>query len=217
MKASSRYSLPEEVAHSITHGLGVILGIAALAILVTLGALRGTARHVVSFSIYGASFVLLYLSSTLYHALSHPRAKRILRIFDHASIGVLIAGTYTPFTLITLRGGWGWTLFGITWGLAAAGALLKIFHTGRFRALSVAVHILMGWMIVIALRPLVTHLDPGGIAWLLAGGLCYTGGAAFYLCRRLPFQHAVWHAFVLAGSICHFFAILLYVLPPPAP
>lgn len=189
---------------------------AGLAVLVTLAALKGTAWHIVGCSVYGATLVLLYTASTLYHSVRSPRLKRFFRIIDHASIYLLIAGTYTPFTLVNLRGGWGWTLFGLVWGLAALGILFKVFFVGRFSIASTAVYLLMGWLVVIAIKPLLTLVPSGGILWLLAGGLAYTAGVVFFAWERMPYNHAVWHVFVLTGSICHYFAVLFYVLPANA-
>ena len=211
-----RYSLGEELAHSITHGIGVALSIAGLVLLVTLAATRGDAWHVVSCSIFGATLVFLYTASTLYHSITHPGAKKVLRVFDHAAIFLLIAGTYTPFTLVTLRGGWGWSLFVIVWGLALVGIVFKIAAKNRFRFLSVLLYLAMGWLVLIAIEPMVTSMPKPGLILLLAGGLCYTLGVIFYAWKRLPYGHAVWHLFVLAGSICHFFAVLLYVIPRPS-
>jgi hemolysin III len=192
------------------------LSVAGLAVLVTLAALKGTAWHIVGCSVYGATLVLLYTASTLYHSVRSPRLKRFFRIIDHASIYLLIAGTYTPFTLVNLRGGWGWTLFGLVWGLAALGILFKVFFVGRFSIASTAVYLLMGWLVVIAIKPLLTLVPSGGILWLLVGGLAYTAGVVFFAWGKLPYNHAVWHVFVLTGSICHYFAVLFYVLPANA-
>jgi hemolysin III len=208
-----RYSRKEEIANSLTHGVGAGLAVAALVLLVTFSAFTGDPWRVVSFSIYGACLVTLYLASTFYHALPSPRLKRIFRILDHTAIFLLIAGTYTPITLVSLRGGWGWTLFGLTWGFALFGIGLEVFFLDRYRWLTLCSYLGMGWMAVIAIKPLVTTLPFGALLWLVAGGLCYTGGVTFYLWKRLPFSHAVWHLFVLGGSICHFFCFLLYVLP----
>ncbi len=207
------YTPAEEAANTITHALGAALSVAALAVLVTLAAMHGDVWRVVSFSIYGTALVLLYLASTLYHLMRSPRLKHAFRVLDHCSIFLLIAGTYTPFTLVVLRGPWGWTLFGLVWGLAILGILLKLVHTGRYGFLSTAVYIAMGWMVVIALKPTLAALPAGGLAWLLAGGLAYTLGVVFYAWQKLPFNHAVWHTFVMAGSLFHFLAVLLYVLP----
>lgn len=208
-------TIGEEIASSVTHGIGAALSIAALVVLVIVAALRGTAAHIVACAIFGATLVLLYLSSTLYHALTHAGAKRLFRIFDHAAIYLLIAGTYTPFTLVTLGGAWGWSLFAVVWTLAVTGIVLKCFFTGRFHALSTAVYILMGWLAVVALRPLLHAIPPGGFFWILSGGLLYTSGVVFFVSRR-KYSHAVWHLFVLAGSACHVLAVYRYVLPPPA-
>jgi hemolysin III len=207
------YSLGEEIASSITHGIGAALSVAALAILVSLAAIHGDAWRVVSFAIYGATLIILYMSSMFYHAFQGPRVKRVFRYFDHSAIFLLIAGTYTPFTLVNLRGVWGWTLFGLIWGLAAAGILMTVLLPGRSRVLASLVYIGMGWLVVIAIKPLVASVHFGGMMWLVAGGLAYTLGVVFYIWKRLPYNHAIWHLFVLGGSICHFFAVLLYVLP----
>ncbi len=209
---ASRYRPGEEIANSITHGLGLVLAAAGLAILVTFAALRGSAWHVVGCSVYGSTLVLLYAASTLYHAIPGVRAKRVLRVLDHSAIFLLIAGTYTPFTLVNLRGPWGWWLFGIVWGLAVLGIVLQ---TGRLRhpVLAVGLYAIMGWTVVIAIRPLLHAIAPGGLLLLVAGGLAYTVGIAFYAWKRLPYAHSVWHGFVLLGSALHFFAILLFVIP----
>lgn len=206
-------TLGEEIANSVSHGIGAGLSIAALAVLVTLAGMRGDAWRVVSFSVYGASMVLLYLASTLYHGFRNPLTKHVFHVFDHSAIFLLIAGTYTPFTLVTLRGAWGWSLFGVIWGLAFSGIIIKSVSFKRFRLLSVLVYVLMGWIALVALGPLLKALPTGGLLWLFIGGLCYTLGIGFYLWEKLPFHHAIWHLFVLGGSICHFFGIFLYVLP----
>jgi len=207
-----RHRRGEEIANSVTHGVGLLLAAAGLAVLVTFAALRGTAWHVVGCSIYGSTLVLLYAASTLYHAIPAARAKRVLRVLDHSAIFLLIAGTYTPFTLVNLRGPWGWSLFGVVWGLALLGIVLQ---TGKLRhpVLAVALYVVMGWTVVIAIRPLLHAIAPGGLALLVAGGLAYTLGIAFYAWKRLPYAHSVWHGFVLLGSALHFFAILLFVVP----
>jgi hemolysin III len=204
----------EELANSLTHGVGLLLSVAGLAALVVVAAKRGTAWHIVSCAVYGATLVLLYAASTLYHAVRSPRAKRICKVMDHSAIYLLIAGTYTPFTLVNLRGPWGWTLFGMVWGLALVGVLWKIWFVDHFVVVSTTVYLLMGWLVVIAVKPVITLIPAGGLALILAGGLAYTAGVGFFAWRRLPYHHTVWHAFVLAGSICHYFAVLLYVLPP---
>jgi hemolysin III len=206
-------SFAEEFASTVTHGVGLALSLAGLVVLVVLAVLKGTAWHIVSCAIYGATLVLLYTASTLYHAVRSPRPKHILRILDHGAIYLLIAGTYTPFTLVTLRGGLGWTLFGLIWGLALAGILFKVFHVDRFPIVSTLVYLSMGWLVVIAWKPVLRTVPGGGIAWLVAGGLAYTAGILFFASHKLPFNHAIWHLFVLSGSICHYVAVLLYVLP----
>jgi hemolysin III len=208
-----RHSL-EEIANAITHGIGLLLSIAGFVVLLVLAALRGTAWHIVACSIYGATLICLYAASTLYHAVISPRVKRALRIFDHSAIYLLISGTYTPFLLVSLRGPWGWSLFGVIWGLALAGVLFKFWFVERFAILSTVVYIAMGWLMVIAAKPVITHLSLSAIIWLLAGGLAYTGGVIFFAAKRIPYSHAIWHLFVLAGSICHYFAVLSTVIPP---
>jgi hemolysin III len=206
-----------ETANSITHGLGVVLSVLALVLLTMAAALRGSARHVVACVIFGCTLVLLYTMSTLYHALRNRRAKRVFHILDHSAIYLLIAGTYTPFCLSTLRGGWGWSLFGVVWGLAVLGVAFKSVYTGRFEFLSTAVYLAMSWMVLIAAGPLWRALPARGLAWLMAGGVCYTAGVLFYTCHRLKFHHAVWHLFVLAGSLCHVVSVIGYVIPRGRP
>jgi len=207
------YSLAEEIASSVTHVLGVVLSITALAVLTTFAVRSGDTWRVVSFAIYGSTLIMMYLSSALYHSFQSPGIKRIFRYLDHSAIYLLIAGTYTPFTLVTLRGTWGWALFGVIWALAVLGLFMTVFGTGRSRVLASLVYIGMGWLVVIAMKPLLEAIPHAGIAWLVAGGLSYTFGVVFYVWKKLPFNHAIWHLFVLGGSVCHFFAILLYVLP----
>ncbi|MCB2155220.1 hemolysin III family protein [bacterium] len=207
------YSPREEIANSITHGIGVFLSIAGLATLVTLASLGGDPWRIVSFSIYGATLVVLYLCSTLYHSFKAPRVKAVFRVLDHISIFLLIAGSYTPFVLVELRGPWGWSIFGVVWGLALVGVILKVFHTGRYEAVSITIYILMGWLIVIALKPLLAAVPVGCFVWMLVGGLAYTLGVIFYAMERIPYGHAIWHLFVLIGSVTHFVAIAVYVLP----
>jgi len=204
-------ALGEEIANSITHGVGAALSVAGLVVLVVVAALRGTSWHVVACAVYGASLVLLYLSSTLYHGLANGRAKRLFQILDHSSIYILIAGTYTPFTLVTLRGAWGWAMFGVIWTLAVVGIVFKCFFVGQWRVLSTTVYVLMGWFAVVAIRPLLQALPWQGFLWLLAGGLFYTVGVVFFAWRR-KYSHTIWHLFVLAGSGCHFFAVYRFVL-----
>jgi len=208
-----RYSPGEEIANSVTHGVGVVLSVAALAVLATLAALRGNAWHIVGCSVFGATLVVLYLASTLYHGVRWPRAKRVLRVLDHSAIFLLIAGTYTPFTLVTLRGAWGWSLFGVIWGLAALGIVSRVTFLRRFPVVSVVLYLAMGWAVVVAARPLLSAVDMGGLLLLVGGGVAYTGGVAFYAWQRLPYHHAIWHGFVLLGSTLHVLAVLLCVIP----
>jgi hemolysin III len=213
MNSTDYYSTKEEIANSIVHGIGAALGIAALVILIVSAALKGSAWHVVSFSIYGATLIILYTMSTIYHALTHRRAKDIFEIFDHCAIYLLIAGTYTPFTLVPLHGRLGWWMFGIIWGLAIIGIVFKVYFVKRFIVVSTMIYIGMGWMITIGLKRLWEAMPTAGLIWLALGGVLYTGGTIFYVKKRVTYFHAIWHVFVLAGSICHFFCVLLYVLP----
>lgn len=208
-----RYSVGEEIANSVTHGLGALLSLAGLIVLLVVARNSGDAWHLATCSIFGVTLILSYLTSTLYHSLPGPRTKELLRRLDHSAIFLLIAGTYTPFMLVNLRGPWGWSLFGAVWGIAVAGVLLKTLAFRHFRRLSVALYLLMGWIVVIAIKPLVASLDAGGWQLLLYGGLAYTTGVIFYGWKTLPYNHAVWHLFVLAGSSLHFFAVLFYVIP----
>ena len=208
------YSLGEEIAHAVSHGIGILLSIAGLAVLVAFASLYGDAWHITSSSIYGATLILLYTASTLYHGIPQPAAKRVLRRLDHAAIFLLIAGTYTPFTLVNLRGGWGWTLFGLVWGFALLGVVLETVLKRRIKWLSLSLYLGLGWLVVIAIEPLLDAVEPGGLILLLAGGLCYSLGVIFYVWKRLAYHHAVWHLFVMAGSLLHFFSIFFYVLPP---
>jgi len=209
--ARTRLAAVEEWFNSITHAIGVGLSITALILLLTschdCGALR-----IVSFSIYGASLIILYLASTVYHGVFEERIKEFLARIDHSAIYLLIAGTYTPFALLMLKGGWGWTIFGIEWGLALAGVVYKLFfYTDKYRVISAILYLAMGWLAVIAIKPMIDNLHPGGLVWLGIGGLSYSLGVIFYLWQRLPFSHGIWHLFVLGGSIAHFFAIYFYV------
>ena len=201
----------EEAVNSLTHGLGLLLAAPGFAVLAVSASRSGDARTVVGCVVFGASLVVLYATSTLYHAARGPRVKGVLRALDHSAIFLLIAGTYTPFTLVSLRGPWGWSLFGVVWGLAVAGIALRLALPRRPTALFVALYLAMGWSAVVAAKPLLAAVPPAGIALLVAGGLAYSGGVAFYLWRRLPYHHAVWHAFVLAGSAFHYAAVLRYV------
>lgn len=211
------YSFGEELAHAITHGLGAALAIAGLVVLVVRAALYGNTWHVVACSIFGTTLVMMYVASTLYHSIPLPKAKHILRVIDHSLIFFLIAGTYTPFTLVTLHGPWGWSLFGFTWALAVIGVSLKIFTTGRYERISLSIYLMMGWCAIVAIKPLLDNLEPGGLALLAAGGITYSGGVAFYTWERLRYHHAIWHLFVLGGSVLHWCTVYFYVVPgPPA-
>jgi hemolysin III len=202
----------EEIANSVTHGVGLALAIAGGVVLIVLAAVRGTACHIVAVSIYAATLIALYTASTLYHALQGARVKRVFRILDHSSIYLLIAGTYTPFSLITLRGPWGWTLLGLVWSLSIAGILWKVWFVEHYGVVSTALYAGMGWLAVVAVRPLYHALHFGGMFWIAAGGLAYTAGIVFFASKR-RYAHAVWHLFVLAGSICHYVAVMRYALP----
>ena len=208
-----RYSIGEEIANSVTHGVGVVLSIGGLAVLTAFSSVLGNAWHIVSSSIFGATLILLYASSTLYHSIQLPRVKHILQVIDHSAIFLLIAGTYTPFTLVTLRGAWGWTIFGVVWGLAVTGIIFQVTRLRKWPVISLALYVGMGWAVIVATKPLLAAIDPRGLLLLLLGGLSYTAGIVFYVWRRLPYHHAIWHIFVLAGSAFHFFAILFYVIP----
>lgn len=207
------YSPLEEKINILSHAAGLLLSLIALLLLVTRASLYGNAWHIVSASIFGVSLIALYAASTTYHSAKKPEARVQLRIIDHATIYILIAGTYTPFTLVTLNGSVGWIIFGISWGLAVSGIILKLFFTGRFNLLSTLMYVFMGWIIVFAVKPLVAALPTEGLYWLVAGGLSYTIGAIIYSIKSIPLNHAIFHLFVLAGSICHFFVIYFYVLP----
>ncbi|WP_409298330.1 PAQR family membrane homeostasis protein TrhA [Peribacillus sp. SCS-26] len=213
MADTHTYSKKEELVNAITHGIGVCLSIAALVFLITFSASEGTAWHVVSFIIFGVTMLLLYVSSTLVHSFPPGKAKDIFEIFDHSAIYLFIAGTYTPFTLIVIKGALGWSLLGIVWGIAVVGVIFKSFFVKRFLYLSTVLYIVMGWLIVIAWGPLAESLPAGGLQLLVAGGILYTIGAVFYVWRGFPFHHAIWHLFVLGGTAAHFFAVLKYVLP----
>jgi hemolysin III len=211
-----QFTKKEEIWNSITHGIGTGLAIAGLTLLVVLAAIHGDSWRIVSFSIYGSTLVLLYLASTLYHSIQIPKVKRVLQVLDHAAIYLLIAGTYTPFLLVNMRGRLGWTLFGVVWGLALLGIAFRTIFVGRFEKLAVAGYVLMGWLMVVGFKEMKLAVPSGGVALILAGGITYTVGVIFFAWRKLPYNHAIWHLFVLGGSICHFFAILFYVLPSAA-
>ncbi len=211
-KAIKYYSKLEETINISTHGLALLFAIPALVFLVLKAAEYGNVWHVVSFSLYGASMILLYLASTVYHSAKQATFRRRMKVFDHAAIYLLIAGTYTPYTLVTLNGTIGWVLFGVSWGLALIGIVLKLFYTGRFTIISTLAYVVMGWLIVFAFNPLKENLAEGGLFWLIAGGVSYTVGAVLYAIHKLKFNHAIFHVFVVLGSICHFISVYCYVL-----
>lgn len=213
--AIPQYSVGEELANAITHGVGIVLSIAALAVMSAWAALHGDVWHLVGCSIFGAALILNYTASTLYHSVRGEALKRSLRALDHSAIFVLIAGTYTPFMLVNLRGPWGWSLLAAIWAMAIAGITLRLFLKGRLHGLVVALYIGMGWAIVVAVEPMLRLVAVGGLVLLAAGGLAYTAGVAFYKWKSLPYHHAIWHGFVLLGSALHFFAVLFYVIPGP--
>ncbi|MFB6468505.1 hemolysin III family protein [Cytobacillus sp. Hz8] len=207
------FSKEEELANSITHGIGVGLSIAALVLLIIFAALYGTAWHVVSFTIFGVTMVILYTSSTLLHSLPAGKAKDLFEIFDHSSIYFFIAGSYTPFVLLVIKGALGWTLFGIIWGLAIAGTVFKCFFVKKYLFTSTFLYVVMGWLIVIAWKPLIHNLSSQGLLYLVVGGILYTIGAIFYVWPAFKYHHAVWHVFVMAGSAAHFLCVILFLLP----
>jgi len=210
-KTSARLQ-PGELGNVLTHALGVLLSLAGGAWLIAMAAQRGGARELVGASVFVSALVLLYSASTLYHAAHDPRARARLKVLDHCAIYLLIAGTYTPFTIAAVKGGWGWSLFGVIWGLAAAGVVFKLFFTGRFKRLSTAIYIGMGWLVIIAAMPLYQAVSHATLLWLILGGVLYTAGTYFYHLERWPHSHAVWHLFVLGGSISHLVAVALVVM-----
>lgn len=201
-------TLADELVNSITHGIGTAISIAGLVVLVVFAAIYGTVWHIVSFSIFGATSILLYLSSTLYHAFYGEKVKRLFRKFDHMGIYLLIAGTYTPFCLTILRGPLGWTLFGIIWGMAIVGIVKEIFLNGKWKIISTIAYLIMGWVIVIAIYPMYMKMTFLGFVFLVAGGIAYSLGTYFFVNEKVKFNHGIWHLFVLAGTVCHFFAVL---------
>ncbi len=205
-----RPSRGEEIANSVSHAVGLVAALAAAPFLVVHAVRRGGTGTIVGAGVFAATMVLLYLASTLYHALPRNRAKRVFQVIDHGAIFLLIAGTYTPFTLGVLRGGWGWTLFGLVWGLAVVGIVLKAVGKLRHPALSTFLYLGMGWLVLIAIRPLWLRVPLSGLLWLLLGGIAYTAGLAFFAAKGVRYSHFVWHVFVLAGTACHFFAVLWY-------
>lgn len=211
--AARTETLAEEIANAVTHGIGAALAVAGLVVLLVLASLHGGALEIVSLAIYGATLVLTYVASTLLHAARSARFRHACNLLDHASIYLLIAGTYTPFLLLGLRGAWGWTLFAVIWALAVAGVVLRLSWRGYGRRVAVPLYLGMGWLILVAIGPVWSSLGGAAVGWILAGGLAYTAGVAFYVWDRLPFNHMVWHLFVLAGSALHFAGIMATVVP----
>jgi len=213
IEGTKYYSPLEEKINIISHAIGFSLSIVALVLLVAHATLHGDVWHIVSFSIFGSSLIILYAASTFYHSAKKSELRNRLNIIDHASIYVLIAGTYTPFTLVTLNGAIGWVIFGTAWGLALTGIILKLFFTGKYDLMSTIMYVLMGWIIVFAIKPLTNNLPLEGLIWLFAGGISYTIGAILYGIKKIKFNHAIFHMFVLMGSFCHFMSVYFYVLP----
>ncbi len=210
---TERQSLGERIANSVTHGIGAVLAVSGLAVLVTAAALHGSAWHIVGCAVFGTALVLLYTASTLYHSIPNAHARPILQAFDHSAIFVCIAGTYTPFTLVTLRGPWGWSLFGLVWAAAIGGIVLRAVVGRRAPIVRVLLYIVMGWVALVAFKPLVAALAFGGMALVVGGGVAYTLGVLFYATDRRAYHHAIWHGFVLLGSLLHFLAVFFYVIP----
>lgn len=212
MKLVGRYSVTEEVWHSATHGFGILLSIVGLCVLVAFASIKGDAIEIASSAIFGASLIFAYSSSTLYHAITNEKAKQIFRQFDHASIYFLIAGTYTPVALVSLGGVWGWSIFVVVWSVCFIGMVLKFLYPNRFKRLSLFLYLLMGWFIVIAIGKLLEHMDTNGFLLMLLGGIFYSVGVIFYVKKSIPYNHVIWHIFVLLGSISHYFMVLFYII-----
>jgi hemolysin III len=200
----------EEIANTISHGLGLVLALGAVPILIAAAVRAGSVRFIVGVSVFGATVVLLYLASTLYHSLTHDAAKRLFRLFDHTAIFLLIAGTYTPFSLGVLRGPWGWSLLAAIWALAIVGITLKINKRTRHSPIGIVLYVIMGWLAIVAVKPMLMLIPVPGLVLILAGGVAYTGGLAFFAAQRIRYNHFIWHLFVIAGTTCHFFAVLWY-------
>ena len=213
--SKKRYTVWEEVAHALTHGVGAVLSIAALVVMLTWAGAYGDTWHIVAASIYGVSLIILYMASTLYHAFPWPKLKEYFQQLDHAAIFLLIAGTYTPFLLINLRGAWGWSLLAVIWSIALIGVAIELFVKTAPKWLSLTLYLGLGWMALVAIKPMLDNVAPAGLLLLLAGGLAYSFGVVFYFWKSLPYHHAIWHLFVLGGSVLHFFSIFYYVLPQP--
>jgi hemolysin III len=205
-----RHAIREEIANSISHGLGLVLAIVAVPILVLAAVRAGSVRFIVGASVFGGTMILLYLASTLYHSITHEVGKNICRLFDHTAIFLLIAGTYTPFSLGVLRGPWGWSLLAVIWTLAIVGITLKIKKRTRHSRITIVLYVIMGWLAIVAVKPMVMLIPVPGILLIFAGGIAYTGGLAFFAAQRIRYNHFIWHLFVIAGTTCHFFAVLWY-------
>lgn len=211
MELHSQYKPHEEILHAVTHAIGTALSIAGLVVLVVMASQVGDTWRIVSFSIYGGSLILLYFASTLYHSFQNERIKQFFRNVDHLSIFLLIAGTYTPVTLISLRGAWGWTLFGLIWGFAICGIIYELLFLGRYKWITLAIYLGMGWLALVAIKPMLKMVPIGLLWWILAGGLCYTVGVLFYVRKKMHYHHVLWHLFVLFGSACHFLGFFFYL------
>ena len=214
--SEKHYSFREEVANAVTHGTGALLSAAGLTALTLLAAWTGDAWKIWSAVVFGVSMILLYLCSTLYHAIPAGSVKKFFRKLDHSAIYLLIAGTYTPFLLVSLRGAWGWSLFGVLWGMAVVGCAFKAFFVGKWDKLSTAMYLVMGWTALVAIKPVIAAVPTGGLILMALGGLAYTVGVFFYICDRIPYNHAIWHGFVMAGTAFHFFGVLFYVVLLPS-
>jgi len=212
LSAPRHRSVREEIANSVTHGIGLALSVAGLALLVVFASLYGTVWHVVGSSIYGATLVVLFTASTLYHSARTPKLKHAFKVADHCCIFLLIAGTYTPYTITNLRGGWGWALFGVVWGFAVFGIVFKVLFVNKFRIASSIGYVVMGWLVVIAIKPMVEVVPLDNLMWLAAGGIAYTAGLVFYATDHVPYSHTIWHMFVLTGSFCHYYAVMACIL-----
>jgi hemolysin III len=208
-----RHLIIEEIANSVSHGVGLALSLAGFVALLALALMRGSRWHIIGCAVYGATLVAVYAASTLYHSLQKPRLKHIFRTADQVAIYLLIAGTYTPFMLVNLRGFWGWLLLSIVWTMALAGIVVRVVFGDRCKALTISLYLAIAWMAIIAVKPIVTTVPTGGLAWIGAGGAAYMTGLVFFAWDRVPFNHTIWHLFVMAGSVCHYFAVMFYVLP----
>ena len=208
-----KYSQGEEIFNAVTHGIGAALAIPGLILLLVKSSAFGTAIYTVSTAIFGVTIILLYTLSTLYHSLTSEKAKQVFKVLDHSSIFLLIAGTYTPFSLLVLRGAWGWSIFGVVWGLAVTGIIIESIFIKKLKLFTLILYLSMGWVVIVALKPLIRSIPTGGLYWLIAGGLSYTFGVIFYVMKKVKYAHGIWHLFVLGGTICHFFAVYYYVIP----